>query len=593
MCGNGLRCVALHVARRRGLAEHAPLRHRRWHQALRRRRAGSSPSIWASWAHRRRSPRGYDWSLGDAGNPHAITSAGHAPRSRRSARRWKERAFSERHQRQVRGDQVAGGSTSSSGSAASASRRRAARARARRSRSRSRRAGSRTATGHRQPPRRSALHPRMTAASRDHARPAKFVFSGHTAGRNLCAMSSRRSRASAAVLVVVEDPDVKRSIEHVVRRRATSSWPRRRSKTRCRRRASIASTSRSSSCASRRRGARALPPHPSLCPGSAVHAIVHPVGSSVARRSSSARPASSWPLRRRGDRALSDVKSESMRRRRSRRSRRSSRATTPRDVRSPRPASPAARRFRTRCAPSSTASRSSSAQGVALYATFGDDDSERVLLAALGTALDLPSTCAPADLAPHERAVRAGRARSSRPRARSASSSIARRPRWSRIAQLADLAAAMLSIVDRQDGVDEGREGLPAEALSRPCGSPAHARVPPRSALQRARDRDPGRQIEQARDAVRGSSTSSARPTRSAASGTTISSSSCRRPPASAPGLPPPHPRQAPGRSPRALRQGRAAPDNSRGSGLLARADHGVDRRRDLPARQATRCAAS
>src|SRR4029079_11245664 len=40
----------------------------------------------------------------------------------------------------------------------------------------------------------------------------------------------------------------------------------------------------------------------------------------------------------------------------------------------------------------------SAAEGVALYATFGKDDSERVLLAALGSALDLPSSCQPADL---------------------------------------------------------------------------------------------------------------------------------------------------------------------------------------------------
>jgi CheY-like chemotaxis protein len=41
----------------------------------------------------------------------------------------------------------------------------------------------------------------------------------------------------------------------------------------------------------------------------------------------------------------------------------------------------------------------SSAAGVALYATFGDEKSERVRLAASGTAVDLPSTSAPADLA--------------------------------------------------------------------------------------------------------------------------------------------------------------------------------------------------
>ncbi len=43
-------------------------------------------------------------------------------------------------------------------------------------------------------------------------------------------------------------------------------------------------------------------------------------------------------------------------------------------------------------------SQLSAAQGVALYATFGNDESDRVLLASVGTALDLPSTCPPADL---------------------------------------------------------------------------------------------------------------------------------------------------------------------------------------------------
>jgi CheY-like chemotaxis protein len=108
-------------------------------------------------------------------------------------------------------------------------------------------------------------------------------------------------------------------------------------------------------------------------------------------------------------------------------------------------------------------SQLSAAQGVALYATFGDDDSERVLLASLGTALDLPSTCAPADLS------RLVQARSARVVPLVASSGaigmlvLDRAPAAvePEIAQLADLAAAMLSIVDRQDPIDESVRVFP------------------------------------------------------------------------------------------------------------------------------------
>jgi ActR/RegA family two-component response regulator len=105
----------------------------------------------------------------------------------------------------------------------------------------------------------------------------------------------------------------------------------------------------------------------------------------------------------------------------------------------------------------------SAAQGVALYATFGNDDSERVLLAALGTALDLPSTCQPADLS------RLVAVRNARVVPLIASSGaigmlvLDRAPASVEpdIAQLADLAAAMLSIVDRQDPVDESVRVFP------------------------------------------------------------------------------------------------------------------------------------
>lgn len=102
-------------------------------------------------------------------------------------------------------------------------------------------------------------------------------------------------------------------------------------------------------------------------------------------------------------------------------------------------------------------SQLSAAQGVALYATFGDDDSDRLRLAALGSAIDFPSTSGPADLS---RMVQARAARVV-PLV-NASGPIGlivldRAPTIAEpeIAQLADLASAMLSLVDRNDAVDE------------------------------------------------------------------------------------------------------------------------------------------
>jgi DNA-binding response OmpR family regulator len=108
-------------------------------------------------------------------------------------------------------------------------------------------------------------------------------------------------------------------------------------------------------------------------------------------------------------------------------------------------------------------SQISGARGVALYATFGDSESERVRLAAVGSALDLPATSQPADLS---RLVQARHARvvplvtgggelgilvlENVP----ASSE-------SEIATIADLAAAMLSLVDRHDQVDESVRVFP------------------------------------------------------------------------------------------------------------------------------------
>ncbi|MFO0735051.1 MAG: diaminopimelate epimerase [Labilithrix sp.] len=74
MCGNGLRCVALHVARRRGLAE-GTLRFDTGAGIKRCDVAGEIITIDMGVVRHTGDVRleGYDWSLGDAGNPHAIT----------------------------------------------------------------------------------------------------------------------------------------------------------------------------------------------------------------------------------------------------------------------------------------------------------------------------------------------------------------------------------------------------------------------------------------------------------------------------------------------------------------------------------------
>ena len=108
-------------------------------------------------------------------------------------------------------------------------------------------------------------------------------------------------------------------------------------------------------------------------------------------------------------------------------------------------------------------SQISGAKVVALYATFGDAESERVRLAAVGTSLDLPSASQPADLS---RLVQARHARvvplvsgagelgilvlENVPNATDPD-----------IASVADLAAAMLSLVDRHDHVDESVRVFP------------------------------------------------------------------------------------------------------------------------------------
>jgi ActR/RegA family two-component response regulator len=102
-------------------------------------------------------------------------------------------------------------------------------------------------------------------------------------------------------------------------------------------------------------------------------------------------------------------------------------------------------------------SQLSGARGVALYATFGETESERVRLSAVGTAVDLPATSMPADLS---HLIQARHARVVPLVAGSGELGIlvlehAPNLPEQELASLADLAAAMLSLVDRHDQVDE------------------------------------------------------------------------------------------------------------------------------------------
>lgn len=74
MCGNGLRCVALHVARRRGMTE-GTLHFDTGAGTKRCDVAGEIVTIDMGVVKHTGEVRleGFDWSLGDAGNPHAIT----------------------------------------------------------------------------------------------------------------------------------------------------------------------------------------------------------------------------------------------------------------------------------------------------------------------------------------------------------------------------------------------------------------------------------------------------------------------------------------------------------------------------------------
>ncbi len=108
-------------------------------------------------------------------------------------------------------------------------------------------------------------------------------------------------------------------------------------------------------------------------------------------------------------------------------------------------------------------SQISGARGVALYASFGDADAERVRLAAVGTALDLPPTSMPADLS---HLVQARHARVVPLVAGEGELGILVLEHMppeneGEIASVADLAAAMLSLVDRHDQVDESVRVFP------------------------------------------------------------------------------------------------------------------------------------
>jgi len=108
-------------------------------------------------------------------------------------------------------------------------------------------------------------------------------------------------------------------------------------------------------------------------------------------------------------------------------------------------------------------SQLSGARGVALYATFGDPESERVRLAAVGTALDLPATSTPADLS---HLVQARHCRVLPLVAGGGELGIlvldhAPQGPEPEINGLADLAAAMLMLVDRHEHVDESVRVFP------------------------------------------------------------------------------------------------------------------------------------
>lgn len=268
------------------------------------------------------------------------------------------------------------------------------------------------------------------------------------------------SRAQALrVLVVVEDEDVRASIEHVVREEGDTY-------------AAAASVEDATALAAgggfdvafielrAENGAGlALCHHlPSASPGARVQAIVHPLELDRGPEALSLGASGLLVAPPTGDaiaRVLSDAKAERARRREvaaleatlARERRRLE--TYDRLVRFARGAAPsdAVRAI------AEGVSQLSAAQGVALYAAFGDDERERVLLAAIGTARDLPASCPPAELS---RLIQARAARAVPLLASAGPIGVlvldrAPGPVEPEIGRLADLAAAMLALVDQQD----------------------------------------------------------------------------------------------------------------------------------------------
>ena len=324
--------------------------------------------------------------------------------------------------------------------------------------------------------------------------PARHVFSG----RSRASRGKRRPMRGGPlrVLVVAEDIDLAHAVEHVVReeedlfehvRRSTRPWraprhcPRRRLRRarRGRRRCARALPSPSERCGRTSSCTRIVSPRDlerggeALSLGAAGVIVSPPTGDALAR-------------------VLADVKAEAVRGKQvnlleEKLSReRKKLETYDRLVRFARGAaqSDAVRAI------VDGVSQISGAQGVALYATFGDAESERVRLAAVGTALDLPADLAagrplaPRASAPSARGpARDWRWRARHPRARPRAGRHRRGDRQRRRSRCRDALA-------RRPARTCGREraSLSATALSHGRRAHAHPRVASRSPRERSRD---------------------------------------------------------------------------------------------------------
>ncbi|AKU96764.1 two component, sigma54 specific, transcriptional regulator, Fis family [Labilithrix luteola] len=270
-------------------------------------------------------------------------------------------------------------------------------------------------------------------------------------------------RSPLRVIALVDDPDVARAIEHVVGEegdvleRAPSIEHA----------VSAASSHRVDvafvELAAEGGAALALCSHlPSLSPGLVVHGIVHKNDLDRGAEALSLGATGVMVSPPTGDaiaRALSDVKVESERRNEvnlleQKLARERKRLETyDRLVRFARGATPS---DAVRTIVDGVA-QLSGAKGVALYATFGGGENERVRLAALGSAADWPASSAPADLARFVQ-VRHARVLPLVTVAGELGFLVLDQPSTAHegeLSNLADLAAAMLSLVDRHDHVDE------------------------------------------------------------------------------------------------------------------------------------------